>query len=206
MVTNLGSRVLWQLRLLGRSARHLAAHPSDARELPRLLGSGGRSTVRLRAPWLPYRLVDDLAEWIGPGALVLEFGGGGSTFWFLDRGASVITVEDHDDWAALLAAEVGSRPEWELRCRVVEGGAYASAADDLPDGSLDLVLVDGKDRPACIRAAARKVRPGGLLLVDDVDRQEYAEALADVPWPRVDIIGFAPAKPSLAHTAVLTRP
>lgn len=200
-----GPRVAHQARLLGRSARHLAHSPADGRELPRLVATGGRSTMRLRLPWLPYRLIDDLSLRVGPGSRVLEFGGGGSTLWFLDRGASLITVEDHEGWAARLAASVGSATSWELRHRPVEGGAYAAAADDLPDSSLDVVLVDGKVRPACIRAVVGKVRPGGVLLVDDVDRPEYAGVLASVPWPRTDVVGFAPAKPTLAYTAVLTR-
>lgn len=199
-------RAAHQARLLGRSARHLAASPADGRELTRLLATGGRSTMRLRLPWLPFRLIDELAGRVRPGDRVLEYGGGGSTLWFLDRGASVVTIEDDEGWAARLQSHVGHRTDWDLRRRAIEAGGYVKAGDDLADSSIDIVLVDGKDRPGCIHASLPKVKPGGLLLVDDVDRPEYAAALSAVTWPRRDVVGFAPAKPSLAYTAVLTRP
>jgi hypothetical protein len=50
------------------------------------------------------------------------------------------------------------------------------------------------------------VRPGGLLLVDDIDRERYHAAVDAIGWPRRDVVGFAPAKPTLSYTAVLRRP
>jgi hypothetical protein len=57
-----------------------------------------------------------------------------------------------------------------------------------------------------VAASLGKVRPGGMLVVDDVDRQRYARALEAVDWPREDVIGFAPAKPSLSYSTLFTRP
>ena len=49
---------------------------------------------------------------------------------------------------------------------------------ELPDGGriaeglrADLVVVDGRERARCAARATAKVRPGGLLLVDDIDRE-----------------------------------
>jgi hypothetical protein len=204
-MTGTGARVAHQVRLLGRSARHLGARPSDGKEFPRLLRSGIRSTMALRTPWLPFRAIDELARHVEEGSRVLEFGGGGSTLWFLDRGAELVTVEDHPGWARVLRDEVGDASRWTL-LDGTPGVDYSSAAGRYAAGWFDVVLVDGKDRPECVRAAAPKVRPGGLLLVDDVDRAEYSSAIGDLGWPRVDIVGFAPAKPSLGYTAFLTKP
>jgi len=196
-----------QLRLAGRSAKLLARRPSLGRELPRLAATRGRSTMRLRLPWLPFRLIDELEAVIGPGSRVFEYGGGGSTLWFLDRGAEVITVEHHAGWADQLERSISS-PAWTLLRRSSEDhyAAYVAAIDDQPDASLDLVVVDGRERAACATRAAGKVRPGGLLLVDDIDRERYHEAVDAIGWPRRDVVGFAPAKPTLAYTAMLRRP
>jgi hypothetical protein len=45
-----------------------------------------------------------------------------------------------------------------------------------------------------------------MLVVDDIDRPRYAASLDAVPWARRDIIGFAPAKPSLSYTGLFVRP
>jgi predicted O-methyltransferase YrrM len=163
--------------------------------------------MTLHLPWLPFRLIDELADLVGPGSRVFEYGGGGSTLWFLERGAEVVTVEHHPDWAEQLRSRVSS-PRWTLleRSPAESFADYVDAVTDYADDFFDVVLVDGRERARCAVAAAPKVRRGGLLLVDDIDRDRYHAALETIGWPRRDVVGFAPAKPSLAYTAVLTRP
>ena len=166
--------------------------------------------MRLRLPWLPFPLIDQLAERIGPGSHVFEYGGGGSTLWFLDRGATVVTVEHHPGWADHLQREV-TGDGWTLLQRGLEddAAAYVDAIGEYDDDSFDLVVVDGRERARCAIAASAKVRPGGWLIVDDVDRERYAEAVGNLEaagWARLDVIAFAPAKPTLAYSAVLQKP
>ena len=202
-----GAQLRHQARLLARTAGHVARHPRDGRELGRLVRTGARSTVTLRLPWLPFRLIDTFEHRLRPGMRVLEYGGGGSTLWFLDHGLEVVTVEHDDGWAQILQ-QTASGPSWTLLVRTLDDGgvAYVDAVDDYPDGHFDLVVVDGRERARCVAAALGKVRPGGMLVVDDVDRERYAAALTAVPWPRTTVIGFAPAKPSLSYTAMFVRP
>jgi hypothetical protein len=86
--------------------------------------------------------------------------------------------------------------------------AYVAAIDAFPDGFFDLVVVDGRSRAACLDRAVPKIRPGGMLVLDDADRPEYADAIAELPpWPRRDFRGLRPGRrsdPSL--TLILTRP
>jgi predicted O-methyltransferase YrrM len=160
---------------------------------------------------LPFRLVDELAAHLQGEGRVFEYGGGGSTLWFLDHGASVVTVEHHPGWAASLSEAVrGSvRSEaWTLLTPDTTDSfdSYVDAIRGFEDATFDVVVVDGRERGRCAVAALDKVRPGGWLVVDDVDRERYAEPLSRIPWPRRDVVGFAPAKPSLAYSAVFRRP
>jgi precorrin-6B methylase 2 len=202
-----GQMLARQARLVGSSALVLAREPSLGRELPRLLATRGRSTLKLELPWLPFRLIDELAVRVDDSSRVFEYGGGGSTLWFLDRGATVVTVEHHPGWASELRRRITS-DRWTLVERSADDAfaAYVGAIEEHPDDSFDVVVVDGRERARCLTAALPKVRPGGLLVVDDVDRERYQAAIDATGWPRRDVVGFAPAKPSLAYTAVLTRP
>lgn len=196
-----------QARLAGRSALRIVREPDTARELPRLIRTRGRSTVSLRAPWLPFRLIDELSERIGPESRVFEYGGGGSTLWFLDRGTEVVTAEHDAEWSRTLATMTQSR-RWTLleRSSAASYRDYVEAITDYPDECFDLVVVDGRERVRCARAAMTKVAPGGWLVFDDIDRPRYEVGLETIGWPRRDVVGFAPAKPTLAYTAVFTRP
>lgn len=195
-----------QARLVSRSAVLVARHPHYANGLGRLARTAGRSTVSLRLPWLPFELIEDLRQRLGPGSSVFEFGGGGSTLFFLDCGARVITVEHDAAWMARLE-ELAAPHAWHGRLRTLDDtDAYVSSIAEHPDDTFDVVVVDGRERARCAMAALEKVRPGGWLVFDDVDRERYADALKALPWPRRDYVGFAPAKPSLAFTAVFEKP
>jgi Methyltransferase domain len=196
-----------QIRLMARTAGHLVRHPGDGREVTRLLRAGVRSTVRLRMPWLPFRLIDDLESRLQPGMKVFEFGGGGSTLWFLDHDLEVVTVEHDQAWSRVLQ-ETAASPRWTLLVRPlgIDGTSYVGTIDQYPDAHFDLVVVDGRERARCVRASLAKIKPGGTLVVDDVDRERYARALERVGWPRTDVVGFAPAKPSLSYTAAFSCP
>jgi hypothetical protein len=50
---------------------------------------------------------------------------------------------------------------------------YASQIDSFRDEHFDVVLVDGRSRPACIKHAAPEVKIGGILILDDADRAYY---------------------------------
>lgn len=163
--------------------------------------------MRLGLPWLPFRLIDELSDRVDASTRVFEYGGGGSTTWFLGQGASVVTVEHHAQWADRLAEGITSA-SWTLLRRGQEDNyhGYVAAIADFPVESFDIVVVDGRERVRCARGALERIRPGGLLIFDDVDRDRYQDGLASITWPRRDIVGFAPAKPTLAYTAVFTRP
>jgi hypothetical protein len=202
-----GAMVRRQAGFARRSLRDIAREPAIARELPRLLATVGRGTMSLELPWLPFRLIDELSEVVTESTRVFEYGGGGSTLWFLRQGASVTTVEHHAAWADRLEASIDD-PRWTLLRRDARDDYrdYVEAVSSCGDELFDVVVVDGRERVRCAMAALGHVRPGGLLVFDDVDRARYAAGLDQISWPRRDVVGFAPAKPTLAYTAVLVRP
>ena len=200
---------LWSVtRGAGLSLVWMVRRPRLARDIPRTLGTFGKGTLDLREAWLPYRLTDTLLHRIGPGTRVFEYGGGGSTAWFADLGADVTTVEHHPEWVAHLNEQFRDDEHVELIHRSDANGFadYITAIDAYPDASFDVVVVDGRERVQCFEHSVAKIKPGGTLILDDVDRARYARAFEVVDWPREVVHGFAPCKPTMGHTAAFTRP
>lgn len=51
---------------------------------------------------------------------------------------------------------------------------YVSVIDDYPDQYFDVILIDGRARPACFMHAMSKVRVGGHVILDNAERETYA--------------------------------
>jgi hypothetical protein len=78
---------------------------------------------------------------------------------------------------------------------------YVRAIDAHPDYTLDLVLVDGRARAACIDRALPKVRAGGYLVLDNSNDYRMAGHLGVMdPYRRIDFHGVAPGWPPARWT------
>lgn len=197
------------LRDKGRHAAQvgalLAARPSEAKRIPMWLRERRRPTVESRLPWLPFEVIRRMDRVLTPASRVFEYGGGGSTLWFAQRAGEVVTVEHDRTWFDLLDARCASLTNVRLLHEPEPKSAgYTAAA---VGGEWDLVVVDGRERVACVREAMGSVVPGGMLVLDDTERAKYQlafELLAD--WRCETVRGLAVMKPMPAQSTIWTRP
>jgi hypothetical protein len=210
--------VLQSARINVRVVRYLARHPQEISRLPQWLPQRSLSPMALRTPWWPYDAATWVATQLPPHARVFEYGGGGSTLWLQDQGATVTVAEHDEQWHQRLSEAVLPGTEILLRrtepigqvTSAVEPGffdGYVAAIDEEAADSFALVIVDGRARTECVRHAMPKVKPGGLLLLDDTDRVRYQPAIALLAgWERHVFEGLKPGEPSPAQTSVWRRP
>lgn len=212
-----------------RQYRERAA--ATATPLPRLLldypawrFSQTGTALEDRVPWITFAARRQLARIVRPGMRVFEYGAGGSTLWFADRGATVVSVEHDREWykrmkplappnVTLLLREpepfAGLRdvPDYlssDPRYRGLWFRAYARSIDEF--GPFDVVLVDGRSRVACALHGSRSLRPGGWLVLDDSERREYADVFREVRWPFSGYAGPKPYGEAFAETTIWRRP
>lgn len=196
-------------------ARRLIAHPGALTTAGALLRRDAAATAM---PWWNERATRYLAQQLRPGDKIFEWGSGASTVWLISQGALVTSVEHNPQWHAEVLARCP-----EATVRLIPGAAqgqvraefgdeatfyddYVAAIDQADDGSLDVVIVDGMSRLACARRAAPKLRPGGLLVVDDTDMRCFKPARKMLPgWRVVRHTGFKPTL-ELRETTFLHKP
>ncbi|MCP4888053.1 MAG: class I SAM-dependent methyltransferase [Planctomycetaceae bacterium] len=182
----------------------------------------GRSSLIDQRPWLTYPAIEFLEAIDWSKKRVFEWGGGGSTLFFLRLGATVVTIEHDRKWSQQVLQLAKSRGYGNLDLRlhepekVVEAAtcssfgssnahyrhlsfeAYVTSIDEFPDSSFDLVLIDGRSRCACLNHGISKVAEGGILVFDNADRKEYENAIesacSDVlsGWTQFDLSGPTP--------------
>jgi hypothetical protein len=70
------------------------------------------------------------------------------------------------------------------------------------------VVIDGRDRVNCARNCVPALKPDGVVVWDNVERDEYAEGLrflAESGFRRLDFAGMPPGLVEKTRTAVLYR-
>jgi predicted O-methyltransferase YrrM len=136
------------------------------------------SAFELGLPWLSWPAVDFLNQQLRPGMRVLEFGGGGSTEFFLSRGCDVVTVERSMEWVDKLRKRVdrtGAASRWRLVC-VPESAAPSDYSDSLRMGPWNVILIDAAYRLQCLEAARDYLDHDGMILFDNADLDCYSTA------------------------------
>jgi hypothetical protein len=209
--------VLKRVRALTGS---LIRNPASLRDAPEWAASLSveRNPLYDGRPWLPFTARRWLRNHLDDESAVFEYGSGGSTL-FLARISRHVTSVEHDaGWFASVAralaatgldsythtlhepqpAAAGSGDDGRYRSGRAEYAGqtferYVTSVDLQPDRSLDLAIVDGRARVACVERCLPKIREGGHLMLDNSERAEYAPAFSLLAeYRRTDLEGLAP--------------
>nr|WP_294907046.1 hypothetical protein [uncultured Lacibacter sp.] len=184
-----------------------------------------QNTLTYHIPWMCFSVIAFLKQWLKKEMIVFEYGSGGSTFFLSERVHTVYSIEHDPRWFAevqknlskdvtgrfyhqLVLPEEGSvekshscdHPDLYLSCMGAYKGLrfqnYVQTIDQHPDGYFDLVIIDGRARPSCIQHAIPKIKQGGILLVDNADREYYLqpfpELFDDSKWEEKSFTGHTP--------------
>jgi len=156
------------------------------------------------APWWNDRAIRYLGQHLRSGDRVFEWGSGASTVWLVSRGADVTSIEHDPDWVSKVRVRC---PAADVRAVPENVRDYVAAIDEFRDDSFDVVIVDGKYRPECLHRGASKVRPGGLLVLDDTDQRQLARLRkSSLPgWKRTSFTGFKASR-DVRETTFFGRP
>jgi hypothetical protein len=150
-------------------------------------------------PWYTYAAIAWLKNLDFSGVEVFEFGSGNSTTFWASRARTVASVEDDAEWHARVSRGLPSNAS----CTLIPGEDEYVAACSSP---CDVVNIDGSYRLACARASVARVRPGGMMVLDNSDWfPNTATFLRDAGLTQVDFIGMGPINPYAWATSVFLR-
>lgn len=120
--------------------------------------------------WLTYLQARSIIEW-GPGH---------STELMLLHApaAQIVSIEHSPQYHAIAAEKFGSRIKLLKKDVCQRDSDYATCAYD--HGPYDLAFVDGRRRVECALIALSLLRPGGVVIIHDWCRQNYARPLSRI--------------------------
>ena len=180
-------------------------------------------------PWITYAAIDWFSHYLTHEMTIFEWGSGGSTAFFSHHAKQVVTIEHDPAWYQEVITTVTKRRYSNANIRLIlpekdnQTDVWYTSTDDLyqgfsfekyiraidvyPDSCFDVVVVDGRARPGCIRQALSKIKPGGYLVLDNSERTAYLEGIRMVSnWGSKKFIGPAPYIRYQSETRIWKKP
>lgn len=146
-------------------------------------------------PWFAFAAIHYLEGLLRPQMRVLEFGAGYSTLWFAQRVAEVVSVERSPGWIRELNAALsrhgldnaelihfdglGHVPGELAQADEQVVMAYMNCPQAKKEG-FDIIVIDDVCRNRVLHEAVHWVKPGGLMILDDSEREAYETGIAEV--------------------------
>lgn len=149
------------------------------------------------SPWLAPPSIKFLQKTLNNNLTFLEFGSGKSTLFFAGKVKHLVSVEHHEGWYnkvkdALnthgfnnvsyklirpekdeLKIEIDKRHREEFDVELINYKDYYGHLDNYPEAHFDFILIDGRARVECVQHSIPKLKPGGVLMVDNSERKRY---------------------------------
>lgn len=211
--------------------KHIAQHPvGTIADSPLIWRCYRKNPLEIRMPWITASAFRRLSSLIPPEARIFEWGSGGSTLYFLDRGASISSVEHDQEWATKLISKLTPQEKPRLRYHVREPAHlgldqkpkfpsgrkewqgfdftdYVGTIEAYPEYAFDLIVIDGRARVACASIAARYLQPGGIIIFDNSNRQRYHPGFQPFrDWRRETYPGLTLFSLEISETTLFFKP
>ena len=123
-------------------------------------------------PWLNKEANEYLDNIINKKYSVIEFGGGRSTNYFLQKVDNLITIE-HDkyyyDKLRNQNLSLINKKKYAIY-HLTKEDSFISFINKIKDQSIDLVLVDSMYRYSVVKNILSKIKDNGLLIIDNIGR------------------------------------
>lgn len=180
--------------------------------------------IRQDVPWWTYDAIARVDRFLQDRnrPVVFEYGSGASTVWLARRAHRVISVDHDAFWAEQLQPRLAGFgnvtpmlvppdevPDADVRYHSHKPGyrgrsfkAYVEAIDHWP-GDFDLIVIDGRARPACLMKAVGRLADDGLIVFDNSHRRHYQRALSECGLVRTVTRGLVPSLPYPDQTTLL---
>ena len=144
-------------------------------------------------PWVTYSFIDFIKDRIKKEHSVFEFGSGNSTYFYARYAGMVVSVEHDQEWYKKI---VDTKPENAemIFTELVTDGDYCRMPLKL-DTQFDIIIVDGRDRVNCCKQAVAALTPGGVVVLDDSEREFYGPGvkfLKDNGFKQLSFSGISP--------------
>ncbi len=187
-----------------RYITHSLINPLIARKTP----------IDLGIPWISWQAIDFLDNFLQSNMIVYEWGSGGSSCFLAQRTKYLYGIEHSLQWhqkVITILLEHGVDNTSLKLCSDDFANKYSFEKSEyfnsMPDYEFDVILVDAPPdggrtlRPKCFYLSEKKIKPGGIIVVDDSWR--YPELRIKNNAKKVQVFeSIGPCRPGITSTDI----
>lgn len=158
-------------------------------------------------PWVTYSFIDFISGRIKKDHAIFEFGSGNSTWFYARHAGRVVSVEHDKGWYNKIQNSKPSNSQMIL-CDLKPDGDY-SRMPVLSSQKFDIIIVDGRDRVNCCINCLGALNEGGVVVLDDSEREQYQPAVDFLISQGFRHLSFSGISPGLFYrksTSVFYKP
>lgn len=155
-------------------------------------------------PWFTYPAIEYLLQFDLSKKSVFEYGSGNSTLFWEKIARKVISVEDDREWFDRIRKKHLGSNNIEL-LYYPEKLSYIRSIKDCKI-AFDIIIIDGSYRAECARVAVKKLKKGGMIILDNADwMPDIARFLRSHGLIEIDMAGFSPINHRTTTTSLFIR-
>ena len=137
------------------------------------------------APWYTEKATEFLEKYLQSinKPIVLEFGCGASTIWLSYKVGFLVAIEHNSEWLYKIKNHINQQKVQLIYHQATQindsdlvDKPYTPIINGLPHNYFDAILIDGRNRIECFRESDKLLKKGGLILLDNSEREELQEA------------------------------
>ena len=154
-------------------------------------------------PWCTYPFIKFIEPRLNSSFRVFEYGCGNSTLWYAQRVKEIVAVEHDAQWLDRIKVILPTN------CRVFLKDLNNDYVSEIyRHGLFDIVIIDGRRRIECTRAALQALKPHGIIVWDNLDMPKYFEVtkfLMDNDFKEINFDGMGPINTYAWRTSIFYR-
>ncbi|BBL68646.1 hypothetical protein MchiMG62_18270 [Methanoculleus chikugoensis] len=140
-------------------------------------------------PWYTYSAIEYLTQFDYSKCTVFEYGSGNSSQFWAQRALRVTSVESDKDWYWIGNQNILSNQKLLLSTEQID---YINSIH-LENTCYDVIVIDGKYRYNCAVEAVKRIKSGGIIILDNSDWFPNAtRLLQEAGLTQIDFIGVGP--------------
>lgn len=140
-------------------------------------------------PWFTYPAIEYIKQLDLADKVIFEYGSGNSTLFWGSRCQEVKSVEDNEEWYKKILEKVEENTEIKLE---KDKAKYVKSISSYKE-NFDVIVIDGRARYDCAVEAIKKLKPGGLIILDNSNWYvRTTQLLREANFIQADMAGFVP--------------